>query len=336
MAGSNYLSSARTSMVVLLLLLYIAIEGSVSLWLGTAKLAAARDAFAVEFVRNGVRIAKPGSLRLTSNVPINEHENVFDSPARTYIAGVGQVFLSGRYDTGSVFNDGRHSVTIRLGVRQATGERWTTAVNATFPPAATDVLDIPSATAVLQQLADEINADVENARDYAAMFRRVQAKLTSERTDPSVSVPGVGLPFRWRNAIWIIAITIAALLVMIRYDLRHVVVDRDGGIEDPWLLADGADGLELIVATLWLCAMAAAPWIVGGALAYSLSLRMMLFVPESSWAEDIATATLVAAIQVVGFWASVTVVTEVLELRSRRRDAWARELAELGRDGPAT
>jgi hypothetical protein len=150
-------------------------------------------------------------------------------------------------------------------------------------------------------------------------------EVEREILDRRISVPGSELSFSGYVAPWVIAGLALALLVMIRSHVGRALRDPQHAVAEPWIVLDGAHGLEKALAGTWLGALLLAPWITVGCLLAAISSQIIADGPLP-WLREIVVIAGVLALVTAGGWTSVTLTADVLRLRAGR--------LRLGESGP--
>jgi hypothetical protein len=179
----------------------------------------------------------------------------------------------------------------------------------------------PNSLQELRDLQHKIfgkDAEIPSGADAILEADTIRKKIETPALERRTAVPGIGLEFRNGIAPWFIALTVLGLTVQIRNQIRRTFLDPELALGEPWLILDGRRGLEKIVAAGWAFALLIAPWIASGCLIAVSAAEST----ANSLVQSVAGETLVnigiGALLLFGGWSSLTMVAELLRLRRLR------------------
>lgn len=312
MKGNQYLSSARTYALVMLLAAYLGLDLARSYAERVGLLVDARRSFAAAYV----------------------HENYAGKDLSAEIAGVGRVLAREAVAGGTpafsgmtVYSPGERKFLVT--VARPDRRRWAVEITYVQPSSAAKPGDAPpggSKTAEFTQALKRIAIDaglskVDKEEDYVQIFRDIDFALVEQQ----VKIPGLELAARKDAAPWVIALLIVALMVQVRNQIRRVFLDETLALDEPWLILDAGGRLEKLVATGWIAAIFLAPWAAVASVLMVASGRIIADGALTTWFKDAIVSGAIMLLIAVGGWLSVSVVSDLLRLRRLRRH----KLAEL-------
>lgn len=166
------------------------------------------------------------------------------------------------------------------------------------------------------EIEDVPTTDTEFQNEYVRIYRQIEAKAGA-----GLDVPGTGLRFLGANAVWACALFVAALLVIMRDRIQHVLLDPDLARGERWLAVDGRTGLERVMALLEIGGLLFGPSTLVGGLFLVIASQIIADSANSSPAGDVFNGVLSLALFIVNAWLSISTVAHVLELRRLRREA---------------
>lgn len=168
----------------------------------------------------------------------------------------------------------------------------------------------------LKRIALELGIKEPDQNEYNLILRDIEQEVV----DREVTVPGIEVAFRRDQAPWIIAFLTFGLLLMIRNQIRWVLLDKDLALEEPWMIVDATRGLERLIALGWFAAIWLAPWIATGCLLVVLSGSAIADAGIVSTLRATLVALTVTTLALLGGWASLTVAADLLRLRRLRQE----------------
>jgi hypothetical protein len=166
----------------------------------------------------------------------------------------------------------------------------------------------------LDSLALTLGLPVSKDSSFDILFSEIERKLTQQK----VTIPGVEVAFDLTIAPWIVSMLVLALITMIRNGVRRVVTDDEFAAEEPWIALDGQEGLEKLLACIWIGAILIAPWVAGGCLLMMVSEGFFVKGDIGSVLGFIWIYCAALLLEVTGGWASLTATSDILRLRSLR------------------
>jgi len=295
--SGSYLSSARTSSVLALLLVYVSVEQSCSFLRNAGTLQQSREALARAVVQ-----LKVNQSKLAGVIDIDQMSAEHDCP-------------------GVSFFESRTVSATRVMVTQSDGRRWR-ADAFWCRPAQSD----PNEPEIsLQRISRELHLPFAAGADAADLFNEIEHQLTDER----VNIAPLGFTMRGDLTPWVIGPVVVGLLAMIRNCTRGVLEDEEHALDEPWLVVDEGIGLERLIAGLWITSIALAPWVSSASIFAAFAWRVYA---DGSITTGVTDATLVAVaggILLSGAWLGITVASDLIALRAarqERRDADARRV----------
>lgn len=286
MSTSAYLSSARTSSLVMLVAVVVGYQLASSFARQASLILDARKAFATVYLqRSPYRLlGVPNSVR---------------------IPGIGRMSTAGLERPDS-------SIAFLVAVHTQDNRRWGTVVGYPVYP---DTSIANDAERTLHQIAREIGVADPDEQNYTDTFVAIERPWSNR----DVKVPGIDLGFRADVAPWIIALAIVILLIMIDNQVRTVLGDPDLASDVPWLVLDARGGLEKLVAGAWLLAVALAPWLAGGSVILMFAGQVQAAGLVTPVLLQVLAFVTVLALLLTGGWVSLTVVSRLLHLRRLRQ-----------------
>jgi hypothetical protein len=302
MRTTSYLSSARVVSILLVLAMYLDIDLTRDQLQRNAWLNDARQIYARSFLG---RLTKP--LRNT----------------REEVLGVGTVMIEQLHlPAGQERADGPVWV---VKVTRVDGKQWRATIGEkTIGQSERELAER------LQRIAATLGLKDTEKSDITALFRAIE-RDSAER---KVTVPGVDLAFRPDIAPWVIAVLSLGFLLMVRNQLRRVLIDRDLALDEPWIVVDSGSGLERLVAAGWLLAIWAAPWITSGCLLAVFSSQIIVDGAVTTWPKELLACGASLLLICLGGWTSLTVTSDLLCLRRLRKQKLERLTSEPSAAAP--
>ena len=99
----------------------------------------------------------------------------------------------------------------------------------------------------LDEIAGRLGIFAEPDQEYVVLYQEVSNKIIGA----TVSVPGTGLGFQGTQVMWVCTLLSLGLMIVIRDRVQHVLKDPELATEERWLLVDGVEGIEKVVAQIW-------------------------------------------------------------------------------------
>lgn len=286
MKSTEYLSAARTTSLLVLLLVYVALDQSMSFYRSSQWLHDSRDAFAEAFALDLVNGGEVAGI-----TAIEKHQTGVRSCTADTTTPVFRVTV------------------VRLDQRRwQSDQAWCTGKPT-----------LEHLTGQVRRVARQLHLDVGAMPTMEEMFGEVEHKLIDERVD----IGALGFALRADLAPWVIGPIVVGLLALMRNNLRAVRNDREHALEEPWLVVDAGVGVERLIASLWLASIVAAPWVSGASILAAFASRVYA---DGSITTPLTDVTLVAVslgVLVAGGWLALTVASDLLALRERRLDGSA-------------
>jgi hypothetical protein len=165
----------------------------------------------------------------------------------------------------------------------------------------------------LHELADDTGVTVRPA-DPSATLTAFESRLYRRK----VSVPSIDFAsFHSEQTLWLIDILCVLSLVVLRSRVRMIGHDPKAGLGAPWLVLDASAIIEKIIAALWIGGILLSTWIVTGALLFT-EKDLMLGSRDPPAARTSFEFLFIAVMTLIGGWASLTTVSDLLRLRAMR------------------
>ena len=293
MKSSSYLSSARTTSVLTLLLVYVSLDQTSAFLRNAETLQQSREAL--------------------------DRAVVLQQVDQTQLAGAtGIMETKANHSCGFLF-DASNVPATRVLVTHADGRRWRADAFWCRAPGR----DPNEPKMALQRIVRELHLPLSPSAETADLFNDIEHHLT----DTQVNIAPLGFTMRGDLTPWVIGPVVVGLLALIRNCTRRVLQDEEHAAGEPWLLVDEGVGLERVIAGLWIAALALAPWASGASIFGAFAWRVYA---DGSLTTALTDVTLLAAaltILLSGGWLGLTVTADLIALRSARRDAPGQELA---------
>jgi hypothetical protein len=316
MKSTAYLASARVYSLLMLVAVYLGFNLALSYARRVSLLQEARHAFVTEYLlvhddrASSRQIAGVGTLRGERMEPdyTNETFEVTKAPAWlvTVTRSSGRNWESIIYDT-ELRQNANEQLSNPLtaappGIEPASARKGPTALTASVT--------------TLKRIALELGIKEPDQNEYNLILRDIEQEVV----DREVTVPGIEVAFRRDQAPWIIAFLTIGFLLLIRNQLRWVMLDNDFALEEPWIILDATRGLERLVAYGWFVGICLAPWIATGCLLVVVSGGVVADAGIVSKLRTTVVSMSVTTLVLLGGWASLTVAADVLRLRRLRQD----------------
>lgn len=189
------------------------------------------------------------------------------------------------------------------------GSRW-----AVQPFGRTSLYPSSLAKTDLDEVAELLGIIVNQDQGYVILYQEITNKILGA----TVAVPGTGLGFQGTQVMWVCTILILGLLIVIRDRIQHVLRDPELARDERWLLVDGIDGIEKVVAQIWLLGLLLVPSVVSSGLILTLTIQTTANGAISGWFGDLFTVFASLGLLLLNVWLSLSTVSCVLNLRGRR------------------
>lgn len=292
MKTGSYLSSARTTSMLVLLLAYVSVDQVTSFLNSAGALQQAREALARAFALQQVSATQVPGVMAMSPVQTRHSCGFFDRVDATQLTVIRTDNRKWRAD----------AFWCNAQERQA-----------------------PEPKAALVRISRELYLPVADAADPGELFAAIEHHLTDER----VEIAPLGFAMRADLTPWVIGPVVVGLLALMRNCTRSVLAGDDHAIEEPWLLVDEGVGAERAVAGLWMTAIALAPWVSGSTIFAAFAWRVYADGSMTTALTDVTLVAIALTVLLSGGWLGMTVASDLIALRAarkERRDAEARRV----------
>lgn len=282
MKTGSYMSSARTTSLLVVLLAYVSVD-QVGSFLGNAgALQQAREALARAYVLNQASSDQvPGVTSIT-------RDPVKHSCSSGYVDGTGVTVL------------------------RTDNRRWR--ADAFWCPSG-GLPDPAEPRATLIRIARELYLPAPANADPAELFADIEHHLIDVR----VNIAPLGFAMRADLTPWVIGPVVVGLLALMRNCTRRVLEDSEHALGEPWLLVDPGVGIERVVAGLWMLALVLAPWVCGSAIFASFAWRVYADGSITTALTDVSMLAVAATVLLTGAWLGTTVASDLIALRAERK-----------------
>jgi hypothetical protein len=309
--ADSYLSLARNYSFVVILLVFIAVQGTQTYTIDMWQIGKARELF-IDALIDSQPWERPSEKKDAYELKVDGLE-----PMR-------YEFLEGVRSKEDPIIDFGGTAKLHLRFFYDGANSWASPVRSVLPREPDPITgkieaQHASSLSALRDLHRQIfGIDLPANRVPLLEADAIRKKIELHALERRTAVPGIGLEFRNGIAPWFIALTVLGLIVQIRNQVRRTFLDPELAINEPWLLLDGRRGLEKIVAGGWALALVMAPWITTGCLIAVSTVESM----TDGWVTGIAQETIfhvcLASLLVFGGWSSLTMFGELLRLRRMR------------------
>lgn len=133
-----------------------------------------------------------------------------------------------------------------------------------------------------------------------------------------IEVPGIGLKFSSERAVWVAGLVTFMMLTLIRNRIRWVYHDANLALGEPWLVLDGYAGIERLTALAWLALIMLSPWIVWGSTLAVITDYTRVTGSLTSWTQDVVSFLLLCLLMIISGWQALWIATMVIHLRHAR------------------
>ena len=297
MKTEAHLTSARTTSLLILLLVYLSLDQTMSFYRNAKWLHIARDAFAASVV-----LKLPNRTQEAALVIVNEQE----------VPGIDDIRalpMGQRTCTDAFGGEVRAVPLTRVVVTRVDGRRWQSDQAWCLVPPDVDLL-----TESIRRVARDLHLDGASTADLKKLFGDVEHELIDRRVD----VGPLGFALRADLTPWVVGPLVVGLLGLMRNNVRSVVSDPTCALEEPWLVVDDCIGLERLVAAIWLWSIALAPWVSGAAVVAMLASRVYADGSVAATLTNLTLAFIPVGLLVTGGWLGLTLVSDLVALRHRR------------------
>lgn len=300
MKSGGYLSSARTTSVLALLLVYVSVDQTYSFLRRTGTLQASREAIARAIVLNGV-----DASQLAGATAITQMNAEHGCP-------------------GVTFFDSSTADATRVMVTRSDGRRWRADAFWCRPMER----DPGEPKATLQRITRELHLPLGADAGAADLFNEIEHQMTDEQ----VNIAPLGFTMRGDLTPWVVGPVVVGLLALIRNCTRRVLEDEEHAVEEPWLLVDNGVGLERVIAGVWIASIALAPWVSSASIFGAFAWRVYADGSLTTALTDVTLLAVAAAVLMCGGWLGLTVTSDLIALRTARREFLERAAEPAGAD----
>lgn len=290
MKAAAYVSNARTVSLAMLTLAYFAVDLAFTNYRIAGELELAQQLFASEY-----------ASRYVANT-----QGKGDDWSQADVTEAGKIVVSRNKDARALLD---------VKVTSSSGRNWATSFN---QKDLTD--DALVRLKQMKQMATRIGvtkAEYEDASDNelpAVLYVAIERQLF----DRDVKLQGLDIKVGPLSGMWVLSAIMIGAMIMIRTGLRAALHVEDRAIDEPWLLLDGDSFLERLVSNLWLLAILLAPWAVNLLLVLTCSNFITMRGAESGWGIMLFITLMLTGLLAAGTWSGLTLLGDVLRLRSER------------------
>ena len=249
MKSTNYIASARTLSLILLVLTFVDFEIGVFHIEKSQRIQEVRDWSVMNWVEKNYSEG-------ISNLP-NTKEQTASKLRRRRESTILHTFSDSPFGKLEIHKSSKKDKDlIVVTVIGSSGPSWNTRPF---------TLGQSNAKANLKKLASELK--VPARIDDKEFMEALLDKLSYKR----IEIPGIQFKtFDNTSAVWVLSWICFLILVLILSRVRRALADPDFGMEEPWLILDCKAGLERLVAFLWVIGIIFSSFIIHGTLILTL------------------------------------------------------------------